>query len=219
MLLKIGILLHWSRIFVPKSFPRNSFWWTCYITMGVNILFYVTCTFIEIFGCTPREKFWNIMLEGRCLDMPKIMIASAFVNFFSDIIILLLPHRVIWGLRMSREKKFGIGALFTIGTLYVIQVPLNSLSIADYDLKCHDLCWMSHQEHLRLFQQSRCHLHDFQFGFVVHCGNDRGIFCSLSTNDAEIIQRFSLDPKDHFYTKVGYEIYFWCFQKHIWESE
>lgn len=217
MLLKCGILLHWSRIFVPKSFPRNGFWWTCYITMAVNVLFYVICTFIEIFGCTPREKLWNIMLEGKCLDMPKIMIASAFINFFSDLIIFILPHRVIWNLRMSREKKFGIGALFTIRILYVL--PRNSFSIADYVIKCHGLRWMSHQKHLRLFQQSRCHLHDFQRRFMVHRRNDSRVSSSLSTNDAEIVQRFSLDRKTRLHYQVGYKIQLWCFQKHFCQSK
>lgn len=119
MLLKAGILLHWTHIFVPTGF-RNAFWWTCHVTLWINVLFYTICTFIEIFGCSPRQKLWRPWVQGKCLDMPKVIISSAFVNFFSDIIILLLPQMVIWKLHMSTAKKFGTAALFAIGILYVL---------------------------------------------------------------------------------------------------
>jgi hypothetical protein len=121
MLLKAGILLHWTHIFVPTGF-RNAFWWTCHITLWINVLFYTICTFIEIFGCSPRQKLWKPWVQGKCLDMPKVIIASAFVNFFSDIVILLLPQMVIWKLHMSSAKKAGTAALFAVGILYVLRL-------------------------------------------------------------------------------------------------
>lgn len=116
MLLKVGILLQWAQIFVPTGY-RDMFWWTCHVTIWINVLFYTICTFLEIFGCAPRQRLWTPWLEGKCLDMPKIIIASSFVNFFSDIVVLLLPQMVIWKLHMSTGKKFGTGALFTAGIL------------------------------------------------------------------------------------------------------
>jgi hypothetical protein len=116
MLLKVGILLHWAEIFVPTGL-RNTFWWTCHITIWVNVLFYAICTFIELFGCNPRPKLWDVTLKGKCLDMPRVIIASAFINFFSDIVILLLPQRVIWGLNLSTRRKIGTAALFAVGLL------------------------------------------------------------------------------------------------------
>jgi hypothetical protein len=93
------------------------FWWTCHITLWINMLFYVPCTFIEIFGCSPRERLWNIMIEGRCLDMPKVIIASGVVNFLSDVVILLLPQRIIWRLKVSTAKRISIAGVFAIGVL------------------------------------------------------------------------------------------------------
>jgi hypothetical protein len=116
MFLKAAILVHWSRMFVPTG-NRNAFWWTCQITLWVNVLFYVICTFIELFGCSPRRKLWTPWVEGHCLDMPKVIIASSFINFLSDVVILLLPQAVIWRLRMSRTKRAGAAALFAMGVL------------------------------------------------------------------------------------------------------
>ncbi|PVH96935.1 hypothetical protein DM02DRAFT_686612 [Periconia macrospinosa] len=114
MLLKTGILLEWVRIFVPHG-HRNAFWWTCYATLGINILFYVTRTFVEIFGCTPRPKIWDAIVPGRCLDIAKVNIVTSCINFVSDLIILLLPQKVIWSLNTSTSRKLAIGTLFALG--------------------------------------------------------------------------------------------------------
>ena len=118
MLLKVGILLHWTYIFVPKGI-HNKFWWTCHIMIWINMTFYVICTFIEIFGCTPRQKIWNVTIERKCPNLPKLTVASAFVNFFSDVVILFLPQKIIWGLHMPTREKFGTAALFAVGLLFV----------------------------------------------------------------------------------------------------
>lgn len=116
MLLKSAILLQWARTFVPKGF-RNTFWWICHILLAINVLFYVACTLVEIFGCTPRRKLWTPGLPGTCVDMTKVNIASAIVNFSSDLIILYLPQRIIWSLHMSTSKKLGVATLFAVGVL------------------------------------------------------------------------------------------------------
>lgn len=116
MLLKTAILLEWVRIFVPLGW-KNSFWWACHIILIVNIIAYVIFTFVEIFGCTPRQKMWRPTLPGKCLDINNINIASAIVNLVSDLIILVLPQKVIWGLKLSPRKKMGVAAVFAMGVL------------------------------------------------------------------------------------------------------
>jgi len=116
ILLKSGILLEWARIFVPRG-TRNSFWWICYITLALNILFYTASTFLDVFGCNPPRKLWIPTLPGKCLNTAIINIASASLNFCLDIIILVLPQRVIWGLHMSMTKKSGVAMLFAVGIL------------------------------------------------------------------------------------------------------
>ncbi|KAF2259838.1 hypothetical protein CC78DRAFT_524205 [Lojkania enalia] len=119
MSLKVGVLLHWSKIFVPLG-NRNGFWWTCHITLWVNVVLYVICTFLEIFGCTPREKLWNPFIQGKCFDMGKLNIVTAAINFVSDVIILFLPQKVIWGLQMSTNKKIGVAVLFATGIFAIV---------------------------------------------------------------------------------------------------
>lgn len=115
-LLKIGILLEWARIFVPRGL-KNRFWWACHIVLVMNIVFYTICTFVEIFGCSPRQKQWIPWLLGTCLNVPVLNIMSSSLNFVQDMLILALPQKVIWGLHSSRQQKLGVSVLFAVGIL------------------------------------------------------------------------------------------------------
>ncbi|KAH7109481.1 hypothetical protein B0J11DRAFT_448958 [Dendryphion nanum] len=115
-LLKVSILLHWLRIFVPTG-QRTVIFWASHILIWTNVVFYATGTLIEIFQCWPREKIWNpLYMGGHCsVDMTKHMIIAGIVNIISDIAILILPHRVIWTLKISSAKKLAMSVLFGIG--------------------------------------------------------------------------------------------------------
>ncbi|KAF1998109.1 hypothetical protein P154DRAFT_536536 [Amniculicola lignicola CBS 123094] len=44
-----------------------------------------------------------------------VITVNSVIHLVSDLVIVVLPQKVIWGLRMSREKRAGISALFAIG--------------------------------------------------------------------------------------------------------
>lgn len=117
MSLKIGVLLEWARIFVPKG-TRDTFWWTCYITLALNVLFYAAVKFVDNLACFPHEKIWNLTVEGHCLNLRASTLASAVVNLVSDLVILGLPHIVIWKLNMSLTKRIGVSCVFAVGVGY-----------------------------------------------------------------------------------------------------
>jgi hypothetical protein len=92
--------------------------------IALNFGFYVSRMFVAIFECTPREKIWNkLYVGGSCVDNDKLHIATGFFNIFTDLVILLLPLRSLWQLRIPLRKKFGVSLLFTTGLLYVCLSP------------------------------------------------------------------------------------------------
>ncbi|KAI1116622.1 hypothetical protein F5Y14DRAFT_439754 [Nemania sp. NC0429] len=113
---KTAILLEWTRIFVPPG-TRTTFWWTCQITMWVNILYYSTVVIVSAISCNPHEKIWNPSLPGTCLQTKPFFISNATLNLVSDIIIFVLPQRVIWKLKMSRQQKTGVSVVFAVGLI------------------------------------------------------------------------------------------------------
>jgi hypothetical protein len=118
MLLKVAILLSWIRLFTPAR-QRNAMFWISHVLIWSNILFYGIGTIVEIFQCTPREKIWNPVYKGgNCpINMTQHMIASLVINWVSDVVILILPQRVIWKLNISTAQKVGLSLLFAVGLL------------------------------------------------------------------------------------------------------
>ncbi|KAI1380116.1 hypothetical protein F4677DRAFT_251415 [Hypoxylon crocopeplum] len=119
--IKAAILLEWVRIFIPYGI-RNRFFWLCYGVLGINTVFYIITLFVMNFACVPVEKNWNpLYVGGTCaINTQAVNIASAVLNLCSDIFILLLPQRIIWGLKMSKKTKTGVSIIFAIGIICII---------------------------------------------------------------------------------------------------
>lgn len=129
---KLSLLLQYLEIFMPI---RNYDFMVVvtYIIIGSNLIFYLACTFFEIFACTPREMFWNrLITNGHCFNMDAINISSATINCISDFVILLLPQGVIWRLQITFRRKLGISAMFLTGLLYVC--PYHFADVLTYPL-------------------------------------------------------------------------------------
>ncbi|KAI1077213.1 hypothetical protein F5B20DRAFT_552749 [Whalleya microplaca] len=116
--LKAAILLEWVRVFGPCD-RRNMFFWSIYAILGWNTIFYVTMLFVRNLACIPAEKIWNPMfVGGSCrISMKTVNIVSAAVNLFSDIIMLFLPQKAIWRLKVSTRTKVGVSVILAIGIL------------------------------------------------------------------------------------------------------
>lgn len=93
-------------------------WYSNRILIVANGIFYISTTFIAIFPCSPREAFWKPFIEdSRCVNTDIHILFVFSYNILSDIIILILPSRAVWKLRISTRKKANIVLLFAIGLL------------------------------------------------------------------------------------------------------
>jgi hypothetical protein len=82
--------------------------------------FYIVFVFLLIFTCVPRHKIWDPTVKGHCLDWRIVLVAGNIVTFVSDVIIWVIPQKIIWRLQLERSKKWGLSALFTIGVFAII---------------------------------------------------------------------------------------------------
>ncbi|KAI1256205.1 hypothetical protein MGN70_002367 [Eutypa lata] len=115
MAIKVAILKDWARIFAPRGTRNTTFTWICYVMLGINVVYYIAAILVSSFSCVPHEKIWNRLLPGQCIDAKVVLICSASVNVVSDLLILVLPQKTIWSLRLSTKKKIGISFFFTTG--------------------------------------------------------------------------------------------------------
>ncbi|KAI1772243.1 hypothetical protein F4818DRAFT_180229 [Hypoxylon cercidicola] len=131
--IKAAILLEWVRIFIPYG-VRNRFFWLCYGVLGANTIFYVITLFVMNFACVPVQKNWDpLYVGGSCpINTQAVNIASAVLNLCSDIFILLLPQRIIWGLKMSTKTKVGVSIIFAIGIICIIAAGFRLGAELDY---------------------------------------------------------------------------------------
>lgn len=117
LLLKTAILVEWRRIFTPHH-ARDKFFWATTIAMGVNVAFYICVIATTIGGCRPVERPWHFWLSGTCIDRKARDVVSASFNLIMDVLILILPQKIIWNLQMSRRRKIGLSIVFSVGLLY-----------------------------------------------------------------------------------------------------
>ncbi|KAF9878152.1 hypothetical protein CkaCkLH20_04190 [Colletotrichum karsti] len=68
--------------------------------------------------CAPIEKNWHPTLPGTCWD-PKVAayygVFAAGYSALMDILLALLPWKLIWGLQMKLNEKIGVGIAMSMG--------------------------------------------------------------------------------------------------------
>ncbi|RYP81173.1 hypothetical protein DL769_002121 [Monosporascus sp. CRB-8-3] len=116
LLIKSAILLEWVFIFAPNK-ARNSFFWSSYIVLTTHGLFYVGMIILQLTACSPFERNWNVLTPGKCLDTTGIAVAISAINLAFDLVIFILPQKVIWALQMSMKRRLGISIIFAVGVL------------------------------------------------------------------------------------------------------
>ncbi|KAI1483881.1 hypothetical protein F4774DRAFT_423425 [Daldinia eschscholtzii] len=131
MNLKVAILLEWKRTFVPSG-TRGFFFWTCYFLIFINILFYTSAFIVVNLSCTPHKKMWDQTVPGKCFDRKAVDVSSASINIASHILILVLPHTVIWKLNMTTKKKINVSLVFAIGVLALLSGIFRLVATVQY---------------------------------------------------------------------------------------
>ena len=116
---KLSISLQLMNIFTPS---HN---WKYWMTVGFNVvhIFYsIIFFFVTMFQCKPLAKTWDPTIPGTCMEYQHILVASGVTYLVSDCLMLVFPIFCIWSLQISRDRKYGISAVFLVGMLYVFDL-------------------------------------------------------------------------------------------------
>lgn len=110
---KISILLLYRRIF-PIWKLRCIAW-----AVGIFIFAYsFAAVFVVIFACHPVQGVWNPLAKAKCNNTNAAVLVMAIFNVVTDVIVLILPMPVVWGLELPKTRKFQVMAIFLLGSLY-----------------------------------------------------------------------------------------------------
>jgi len=116
---KISILSFYLNVFPRKSFRIATIFVMTFVVASV-----ITFTMATVFQCLPVKRAWQLDIHGKCIDYNATGWANAGLNILQDILIVILPIRELRALQISSKKKVGLYAMFSVGGLYEILVPI-----------------------------------------------------------------------------------------------
>lgn len=70
-----------------------------------------------IFACRAGKSDLTIFMRDNCTWIFKVNIYLSVFNLCSDLVILFIPQRILWKLKMTPQKKFGVVSMFGVGIL------------------------------------------------------------------------------------------------------
>lgn len=112
MLCKLSIAIQYYRVFrtpVVQKFLRGMF---------VFLVIYGLWTILgTIFTCVPVSKYWDFMVEGKCVDRNALTFANAGINIATDLTLLAIPIMLLRKLQIPRRQKFILVGVFACGAV------------------------------------------------------------------------------------------------------
>jgi hypothetical protein len=113
-LIKVSLCMFYLKIFPVPSSRIVSYVILTWIVISTLVIFLVT-----IFSCTPVQAWLNRDLDGKCIDITALAYANSASAIAQDVVLLVFPLVCIRRLNMKRYRRFAVGFMFGIGTLYI----------------------------------------------------------------------------------------------------
>lgn len=99
------------------------------LNLGLAVATFVA----DLCQCTPVSYYWNhyktdtsdaegnvIEKAGACIDQVNFFLITAGLSVLTDILIMLIPAAMIWGLKMKKSKKIAVWAVMSLGWVVAI---------------------------------------------------------------------------------------------------
>ena len=124
--IKLALLFFYRRIFLVNQKWLRIAWWSI---LAYVVLWFFGATGFYLFQCWPVQWYWiryyqryHVQspgpVQGQCNATTVAHVAMPLIfSLISDVAVLLLPITTIVKLQISREKKLGLAAIFSVGLL------------------------------------------------------------------------------------------------------
>lgn len=91
------------------------------ITIVYSVLWGIAFACVAIFSCRPIHAFWDFTLQALpttyCINNRAWWLGAAIPNILADIVVLCMPIKQIWALKLNRKSKLVLTVTFTLGIL------------------------------------------------------------------------------------------------------
>ncbi|RYP57256.1 hypothetical protein DL769_009602 [Monosporascus sp. CRB-8-3] len=115
---KLSILFMYNRLFsVSVSFRHQAF-----AAGSLVVGFWIGCTVATLTNCQPLEWSWrNSLSDARyCFNYNIFWMASGSVEALIDVLIIMMPVKIVYALQLSARKKVTVAAVFALGAFVII---------------------------------------------------------------------------------------------------
>ena len=109
---KTSLLLFYIRVF-PERHMRI----VAYITGAIMWSFCVASTIVDINMCTPISRYWEIPVYNHCVNKYIFYMFGAIMQLLTDVVVLIIPLRFVWSLKVCNAKKTALSIIFLLGSL------------------------------------------------------------------------------------------------------
>ncbi|ORY61555.1 uncharacterized protein BCR38DRAFT_476275 [Pseudomassariella vexata] len=125
----------WSKTSFAITLLRISSGWVkfliWFIIVSVNVILGFSALFTWV-RCWPLEKNWHPNVDGTCIPFRNIIFYNVFTAGFSgamDIVLALLPWKMLWNLNMSKKEKLGALCAMSMGVFAGITSLIKTITI------------------------------------------------------------------------------------------
>lgn len=87
------------------------------VMASVVVLWAVSIMVAATLNCIPISSFWDRSLDGRCINTANFNYGMQIPNIISDLIILIMPIKVVIGLPIPKTQKILLSGVFLVGGL------------------------------------------------------------------------------------------------------
>ena len=103
-------------------FPNRTFIIVCYTVMAFALSLGTAVIFEASLVCRPFSHFWNPTVEGTCGNERVFAITIGVLHLVDNMIVLVVPLPMLWGLRMPIKTKVYLTFIFGFGSWYVLLI-------------------------------------------------------------------------------------------------
>lgn len=114
--IKISIV----HLYITIFGSNRTFLMIAYAVMVLLSAFGVAVVIDDLLACRPLSKMWKPLQPGVCENPFVSLVALSSCNMATDLILILLPMPMIWGLQMATRRKIGLTIIFALGLMYAV---------------------------------------------------------------------------------------------------
>ncbi|PLB39773.1 putative integral membrane protein Pth11-like [Aspergillus candidus] len=114
-LIKLSVLALYKRLFTTQRMCV-----AVNVVASFVILWTLSIYIVGLLQCLPVNKFWNREIEGTCIDPAMFFYGMQIPNILTDAVLLVMPLKPVWSLRVSTNQRILLSFVFLVGILTLI---------------------------------------------------------------------------------------------------